>query len=106
MKINKNFLVDCIQGCINSYEGKYGKVVPMFDKWNKKDIENIEFYFAEKDGVAHIIFRGTDEWLDWIQNFDANGFDITEGEIHQGCKEDNDKVQSYCEYFIKDYGWY
>lgn len=103
MKINKNFLVECIQACINSYEGKHGKVVPMFDKWNKRDIFNVEFYFAEKDGVGWIIFRGTDEWKDWLQNFDANGYDVVEGQIHQGTKEDNDKAQPNCEHFIENY---
>jgi len=117
----KSFLIKCIQACINSYEGKHGKVKKIFDVWQKNVKDNIEYYFGIKNNVLNIVFRGSDKseesqkglkgwfkrlfagWKDWAQNLDTHSIDVDGGEMHLGIFEDNMKIQRHCENQIKKY---
>jgi hypothetical protein len=100
----KNFLLDCIQLSINSYEGKHGKIVEILDTWEKNVVnENIEFYFGTKNGALYIVIRGSDEWKDWQQNLDTHSIDIDEGEMGLGFFEDNQRIQSLCFFKAKTF---
>lgn len=92
----KELLMVGMQACINSYKGKHGKVEKIFDYWQENVYGNVEYYFGEKNDELWIVFRGSDDWKDWVQNFDTNGIDINSGTMHQGTYEDHIKVSRHC----------
>jgi len=86
-----------IQGCINTYEGKHGKIKKITDTWEKFEVnENIEYYIGMKEGTMYIFLRGSDEWKDWAQNLDTNSIDIDDGQMHLGFFEDNKRIEDHC----------
>lgn len=117
----KKMLKFNIQACINSYEGAHGKVRNIFDTWDKRIKDNIEYYFGVQRDILYVVFRGTDRskesqkgikskfkkfflsWRDWIQNFDTHSIDIGGGKMHLGFFEDNQKIQHDCVMKMKKY---
>jgi len=109
------------QACINSYEGKYGEVVEIFETWEKHVVRNVEFYFGVICGIGHIIVRGSDRstegqkglkswfkrflfsWKDWFQNLDTHSIDVKEGKMHLGIYEDHIKIFALCREFVTKY---
>ena len=85
----KALIKKCIQACINSYEGKHGKVITLFEKWVRVVYkEYIEYYFGYEGDTVYLVFRGSDEKKDWQQNLDTASFDIEDGEMQRGTLED------------------
>ena len=70
----KDVLKMCIKSCINTYEGKYGKVDrSMFKKYKKYSVENVEFEIGEyKNSTLVISFKGSSGSEDWKDNFKFN----------------------------------
>ena len=70
MKITKKELEICIQVCINTYNGRHGKVVKDLLKKEKEFKEgHVEGITGRIENTAYIIFRGSDGRADWFDNF-------------------------------------
>lgn len=115
MRITKPLIEKLMQACINDYNGEYGKRIEVFDKETRFDNENVEGFFGEMitdTKTLYIVFRGTDEKLDWKHNFQfrklpivnkiTNGTDELETpyknvspkiKTHKGFTEDYRKVR-------------
>lgn len=93
----KELLINGAQGCINTYEGKHGKVEKLYDEVKKITVHKyIQFYFGYKNGKLHIDGRGSDEWKDWGQNLNTDSIDIDVGQIHTGFFEDHLRIFDIC----------
>lgn len=63
-------LLGGIQACINSYEGEYGEVKPLFVSEEKFKSGHTQGIFGYDDrGTLFIVFQGSNEWMDWKDNF-------------------------------------
>lgn len=70
--IGESDSIELMQLCINSYETKWGPFEKVLDVVEAHEVDNIEFYLGYKKSIPgrlYIIFRGSDEDLDWKQNF-------------------------------------
>lgn len=85
--MNKNFLLFSCQACINSYKGLWGKVEHIFNI--EKDFKNnkVEGFFGYKDDVLYIVFQGTIEFQDWVDNFKFKKAEFKNGLVHKGFLE-------------------
>lgn len=98
----KSFLIKCAQLCINSYEGKWGKVEKILDKEEKHAVDNVEFSFGKitgEPGTLYIVFRGSDEPEDWERNFQFGKLTVPYDnvnprlKVHKGFLTDYKKVR-------------
>jgi predicted lipase len=109
MKLESKQIKTCIQACINSYGGQYGKRVKLFPQIDNFIYENVEGYCGVKNKILHIVFRGSDGAGDWIDNFKfwhkENSYNdynklgglsklASKAKVHTGFYEQYEKVKS------------
>jgi predicted lipase len=58
-----------IQACINSYNGKHGVVRKVFDSEENFEVNSSQGFIGKLGEKTYLIFRGSDEFEDWKQNF-------------------------------------
>lgn len=69
MRLTSSQIRNCIQACINSYDGEHGRVRPIFNNPGYFDIDHVEGHYGIIDETLYIIFRGSDGRGDWRDNF-------------------------------------
>ena len=68
--MNKKKGLRCIQSCVNSYNGRHGKVVDIdFTKLQLFNINHVEGFTGIMNNIFYIVFRGSDGNADWFDNF-------------------------------------
>ena len=72
VKVFKKLLELMSQEMINTYKGKWGKVVETFDRYEWFEFDNVEGFFGWNDNepdTIYLLYEGSDEKEDWKQNF-------------------------------------
>lgn len=71
-KRTKKQLISDVQDIINSYKGKWGEYKSQHEIEEWFEVKNVQGFFginSSNPDTLHIIFRGSDEKLDWKMNF-------------------------------------
>lgn len=126
VNVSKNDTLDLMQLCINSYNSKWGKVHKVLDVIADYEVDNVQFSMGYKKRdleTLYIIFRGSDEDLDWKQNFKFKRLplvqivtkELEKGNpysnvnpdvmVHKGFYEDYIKVRTIIHDYIKKGGF-
>lgn len=93
MKRTKKELLKDTQDIINSYKGKWGKYEPVHEAEEHFEKKNVEGFFgidSNDPETLHIVFRGSDERMDWKMNFKFGKTTVTKKE-----KEDDKLITPY-----------
>ena len=67
----KDLFVLLSQEMINTYKGKWGKVIEQLDRYEWFVFDNVEGFFGWKDNepnTIYLLYEGSDEKKDWLQN--------------------------------------
>jgi predicted lipase len=94
-----------IQCMINSYHGKYGKVVKIFDNPKNFKIKIVEGFYAVLEDTVYIVYQGSKGKKDWLNNFKFWQKDVktlkpygnitTDIEIHTGFYEEYNIIRPW-----------
>jgi len=92
MKLTKQQQIDIVQLCQNAYVGNTGATqsVDGVTDITQFDIYNVEGYVCLYNGVRTVIFAGSNEDVDWVNNTDCKlvrniiGSKLSEGKVHRG----------------------
>jgi len=75
----------CMQACINSYEGEYGKIKKLFNDAKRFNKNGVNGFIAEDGHDLYIVFEGSDGTGDWIDNLKFWQKNVYKGvKVHAG----------------------
>jgi len=108
MLVDKKFISMCSQLMINSYKGKYGKVVDILDTSKDFIIKEVDGYIGTKDDTLFIVFKGSDGFQDWIDNFkfDQVSYPYLNDKtlkVHDGFIHQYGLVRNYIHSYVQSY---
>jgi hypothetical protein len=88
--IDKNVVSNCMQGCINTYNGRWGTVRNVFDTVTVHKEGKVTWHEAYKDNKLYIIFQGTHNLEGWEDDFDYQQIPVFGKDclIHKGFYQD------------------
>lgn len=90
---DKSLLIMLMKACINTYNGRHGKVRKVFDRVEFHESGNVIWHEGDLDGKKYIIFEGTHNKYGWIKNIKYNlvvSFNHGLKKIHEGFKDEFD----------------
>lgn len=92
--IDKNIVKIACQECINSYEGKHGKVKKVLEKVQSYSFGHTEFRIGKYKDYIIVTFQGSNGKADWFDNLKFNKIHLNDDiKVHFGFYWQFDNIQ-------------
>lgn len=66
--MRRSVVIRALTQCINSYQGQYGRVLPVLSNVVEYKVDHVEWTFGYHYSTLYITFRGSDGKQDWCDN--------------------------------------